>query len=1480
MRKRAPPFHLYVKMRRRHNYPKINNKFHDICLLLFITNSLLLLSSSSSSNNYISRIIPIVTVVEATSSLLIKESRPILKSSTTTKELSSIASKIISPLQQKFRLPFVIPRGGSDADADDDADADSDADDTGDEDRHSEINNDDDDEERYSRQLYTLGGRAQALVRGCTVIIDGPLQDTNNNKDGDDANGVSGLLCECVKNLALSGVGSIVLLVDDERNNDMNETNNMNNYHDPSGDDLGTSYIKGALNEHCEMSIISSDNNQSSLLNSKSKLLEWYIKRLNPGVKVSTLSRQLFLQDKSYLQNNNNNNNNGKMVFLCIDRPRKVQIQYNEICRRQSNDSTGDSGISFISAETAGVYGILFCDFGDHFRVIDENGKDTKNIPLDSCSLFSEEDGMMKVECVDGERHELSLNDRFQFISASASNVSSIDGEHDDDPYRYQWEVVDVLNPYRVVARPYLITNHDNNNNASQIVNQIITTIQSSTVGESIRRIKVPKAIPFLSLQRALQQYYSHKNNEDIFSICDLDKGYDLIRRNAIISCFHTLEDFVHQKGRLPMGHNNKDVNMFIKMVVSQENKCQEDTDDWTNIVQNFGKTAYGKFVPIQAFFGAIASQEVLKAVTGLYQPVKQFLLYDCDEVLNVVGEKEEVDEVKDGISSTSLKSSKQSSKLKSTSKSKYNSNSKPNSKSKSKSKTKLNTKSKSESKSKLNTKLTSLNNHLPLGMERVIGHHLSSTLCSLKLFVVGSGAIGCELLKNLAAMGAGTINHGCISLTDMDQIERSNLSRQLLFRDSDIGSFKSIAAEKAVKRINPNVRLKAYTSKVVGTNDNDNDDESKSGSVFDEKFWSKGVNVALNALDNVEARLTVDAACVSHRKHLVDSGTLGPSGNVQVVVPNYSESYGSSVDPPEPGVPVCTLKNFPYETDHVVQWGRDLFDGLFKGRPERVNENFSGLAAAGHNGNKNGAEDFARMLLTKLGEDEAIIVATELDEDVPEVAASSIDDFPSCPTVEDATAWAAALTKKLFHDTIRKLLRQHPRDSLDDDGKPFWSGTRRFPIPLSFSGLEQQGSVISSNDIEKVRGEQQNEIDRYLIDFVRHAARLRIETYATKVVDNKKGVSGSSLSSSTLLTSKPSIDDAKMALEAQYNDQKLSSLLSKKNEINMSREIDSDYDEKTSAISRLSAILYGSISRAATAVTFFSTQSYIRRQLNVVDFEKDDPSNGHVDFVSAASNLRSQCYSIPSVSTTETRRIAGHIVPAMITTTAVVSALSCIEAVKIAASFELSQSLLPRLLLKPTSSMLGVHRNSFVNLALPFFAFTPPLPAESWSGPGGQMYNLWDRVIIKESKTSTGKGGMTLRKFLRKIVAANMVRDKGNILTTIPKKIVVSSISFGSFLLYANFLHDGDKSILCKPLLDLVMEAVASDDSDDEDYDIKQEEDTNDTDDIKIQEKHEDKIQMLENQPYLDLSVVVEDTETGEDFELPSVRFVRWRSK
>lgn len=66
---------------------------------------------------------------------------------------------------------------------------------------------------------------------------------------------------------------------------------------------------------------------------------------------------------------------------------------------------------------------------------------------------------------------------------------------------------------------------------------------------------------------------------------------------------------------------------------------------------------------------------------------------------------------------------------------------------------------------------------------------------------------------------------------------------------------------------------------------------------------------------------------------------------DVKVVLPFQSESYGSSVDPEDGSIPLCTLKHHPYLIEHTVHWARDLFDGLFqvkRGVPS-YNRRFSG---------------------------------------------------------------------------------------------------------------------------------------------------------------------------------------------------------------------------------------------------------------------------------------------------------------------------------------------------------------------------------------------------------------------------------------------------------------------------------------------------------------------------------------------------------
>jgi len=73
-----------------------------------------------------------------------------------------------------------------------------------------------------------------------------------------------------------------------------------------------------------------------------------------------------------------------------------------------------------------------------------------------------------------------------------------------------------------------------------------------------------------------------------------------------------------------------------------------------------------------------------------------------------------------------------------------------------------------------------------------IFGQEIQQKLENLNIFLIGAGAAGCEYLKNFAMMGVSSIKNnnkgGCLTLTDFDCIEISNLNRQFLFRKEDLG--------------------------------------------------------------------------------------------------------------------------------------------------------------------------------------------------------------------------------------------------------------------------------------------------------------------------------------------------------------------------------------------------------------------------------------------------------------------------------------------------------------------------------------------------------------------------------------------------------------------------------------------------------------------------------------------------------------------
>lgn len=147
-------------------------------------------------------------------------------------------------------------------------------------------------------------------------------------------------------------------------------------------------------------------------------------------------------------------------------------------------------------------------------------------------------------------------------------------------------------------------------------------------------------------------------------------------------------------------------------------------------------------------------------------------------------------------------------------------------------------------------------------------------------------------------------------------------------------------------------------------------------------------------------------------------------------------------------------------------------------------------------------------------------------------------------------------------------------------------------------------------------------------------------------------------------------------------------------------------------------------------------------RTKKTIKFEKDDDSNYHIDFIYALTNLRAFNYKIKNTSRLEVKRIAGKIIPAIATTTAVISGMSCIEMYKYilykkklndeSAKYKQdNKNEYEMIQIRPKNSIL--FKNTFINLALPFITESEPFsPQEIECKVFNCKFNLWDEIRIK----------------------------------------------------------------------------------------------------------------------------------------------------
>lgn len=168
------------------------------------------------------------------------------------------------------------------------------------------------------------------------------------------------------------------------------------------------------------------------------------------------------------------------------------------------------------------------------------------------------------------------------------------------------------------------------------------------------------------------------------------------------------------------------------------------------------------------------------------------------------------------------------------------------------------------------------------------VGAKGQKKLLNAKILIIGAGGLGAPAAMYLAAAGVGTIG-----IADADEVDLSNLQRQIIHSTKDVGKAKVKSAKETMNQLNPDVTVNTYRTFVTS--------ENILGLVKDYDF-------VIDGTDNFPAKFLINDACVMAKKPFSHAGIIRFKGQLMTYVPGEGPCYRCVFrdPPPKDAVPTC----------------------------------------------------------------------------------------------------------------------------------------------------------------------------------------------------------------------------------------------------------------------------------------------------------------------------------------------------------------------------------------------------------------------------------------------------------------------------------------------------------------------------------------------------------------------------------------------